>query len=1252
LGYRGEGVRVAVLDTGVDFAHTDLSGTWAVLPPGHPDAGWPQAYDPYGTYFYVLDHVPGGGTDFTGTGYGGLVKLGQEASVLEQTVGDETKRTACLRPLVWQDPDADERVLGPEDCDTRVPASRSGRVRYGHHPDVFLAGLNQADEDPAAEFVGVLLVDATTAGVYDTVYIDLDGDHDFAEEAPLTRESPLSAKDVDGDGLADISGGLLYYIADGRRAPPGGWLWGPADVTPGAGSYVGLMVDLGEHGTLCASNIVSQGRLGIPPGVALGFRDLPAGEPAALNPALAPDARLVAIGDLYGPDVLFQSAWRYAVFGNERSRSDDDIQVTSNSYGWEEVENEGWDERSRYIDHYVRTYNPALTFVMATGNGAPGYGTVNSPLPVTGVAAGGATQHGQSGTDSITDTLQITHGDVTAFSDRGPASDGRLGVDVVADGASGIGAEPLNMVYDPASARGGAEALVSWQGTSRSAPVVAGALALVYQAYRAAHGRWPDWQTARGLLMGGARFNGYDAFTSGAGTLDAGDAVRLAAGRGGLFASPERWLPGDYRGQSYPAFAHLLRPGQTDSQRITFTNASDLPVEATAVVKTLRRISFYEGQLVTDLAAESPYSPNVPDYLVSVERNRVPNGTDLMVVRFVYPLSELDPDGDLYADNDLRPGVLQHTDIDGDGQLWDDADGNGVVNHATLEDSLSGLNGDPAVDWSATELDRWEYARFDRSSAETDSAAVSVHHPLERWKDGLYIALWDRRPGEPDASTRLPALHLRYRVEFYSYADWPWIGLSRNRLTIPPRGAVDLSATVSVPREAVPGAYQGAIFLDYARPAGDRPIPTGGGYELPERRLTVPVGLHVSARYDWAGSLTLGNSAATPGDLPYHNGAVRGMFDWGWRKESGDWRTFFLDNPSPPPPGTWWLVRTAWSDPSRHQTDLDTRLFGPAADTSAGSGETAWLGPYSLAKIGGSDERWLGDGRWRFDTATGTNEDWLAAPAAGWTAEDGRRDGGLTAVMLQNVLYSGAQLEVPFTTEVSSLRLEPAELVLRHSMCHRVTVTPQLDLTGLAVRAIGLAGAPRELLGQAVTQDDPSDVATASLRQAVEVRGEAASFSVTLDGPPAADLDLYLLRDGDGDGQVTYPDDVVGSSASGGPDESVRLAGIQPAGHYEAWVHGYRVPGGEDEADVVIDVVDGQAVSVKDVPAEIRAGESAGFTVCATDIAGQPSGARGVLVLGPGRAPNAIRVPFTWDSRRPTEVLLPLLMNDHFLPRR
>ena len=44
----------------------------------------------------------------------------------------------------------------------------------------------------------VLVTDPTTAGQYDTVYVDLNDDFSFADEKPVTKSSPVSYRDLNG----------------------------------------------------------------------------------------------------------------------------------------------------------------------------------------------------------------------------------------------------------------------------------------------------------------------------------------------------------------------------------------------------------------------------------------------------------------------------------------------------------------------------------------------------------------------------------------------------------------------------------------------------------------------------------------------------------------------------------------------------------------------------------------------------------------------------------------------------------------------------------------------------------------------------------------------------------------------------------------------------------------------------------------------------------------------------------------------
>lgn len=1383
MGFKGEGVKVAVLDNAVDFAHQDMQGTWAVLPEGHPYAGWPQVFDPNVGMFRARDLNPNLPPEnrSTRTASSGMIELYQDSPVTEREVGGAMKPTACFRPrnlrlqgtLVIPE-------MGPEACDFVVPTtSKSGQLRYGHHPDTVAATLAEdLSQSIYGVFPGVILVDEQVAGTYDTVYVDIDNDRDFTDEKPMSQADPLGWRDMTGDAVADLSAGLLYFIADGSLPFPAAWVWGLDNDIPEAGRFIGILYAGGSHGTLCASNVVGQGRLTVPEGRQLAFRDLPGnGEPVSTNLGMAPESRMVSVGDVYSYG-NFAPAWRYVTLGHDPARADDDIQIASNSYGWSDVDHDGWEPDGRLIDYYVRTFGENTSFLIATGNGGPGFGTVASPAPSVGIDVAASTQFGSTGADSITETSQITFGDIIPFSNRGPGSDGQVGPNLAADGAHAAGAAPINSYY--AGGSDGSYANGTWGGTSRSTPVAAGAAALAYQAFKAGHGRWPTWQESQALLMGGARFNGYDVLTMGAGVLDAGDSARIASGAHGVYALPGEWAAGNYRGQRHPAFAKFVRPGDSDSTTLTLVNPSDRPVEVTLSAQTLRRIGSTPGELVTDNEQESTAGP-VPDYLVPIG-DQAPEGTDLMVARGTFPYEEFDLGADLVADNAFTAGVMQHTDIDGDGKLWVDKNGNGAVNYRyltafaleawwsdqhrdhnaepgaitaaipdegfagelayyglgclvdgaapppeqeinekialiergvctfwekitnaqqhgaigvviftdarpvvtmggddtgitvpgvmierpaglELRDVLlegqtvsvsmhereglitKGLDGDPPVVYGESEIQPWEYMTMANDSGLRNHWAISVQHPRERQADGLYLALW-----HAGRSAAITHTHITTRLDYYAYRDWDAIDLSHERITIPPRGKARVQATLSVPEDAPQGSIQGAIFADYARGEGEVPIDGPGGWEMEGRRLVIPVIATVGADYDWQGSIVLGGPEADDRDAPYNNGAMWGTFKWNWRPESGDWRFHFVDALTQPPEGTYWLFRTQWSDPGAQQSDIDTRIWGPLADRFSNPAHTdnanenmadpGHYGPYTMGLKGRSPYLVQDFTVWPFNTSTGGNDDWLSLPAAE----------GLHEVMLHNVLFSGKQLEMPFQTTVSSIRVtapKPPDgasntIPVWGGGCTTLSITSQMDLPDFAVQGFGMS-LPVELLDHEVKQDATDDRSSASFKHDIVLDDPAGRFTVTTKGEPDNDLDVFIMFDANADGTFEYPAERLIEGTGPTADEQVSVPGLAAPGAYQVWVHGLTVPNGTTRVDVTIDIVSGQSIRIENAPEDLLAGQTAMIDVCAdlSTLEGEDGPANGLVIFGPAEAPSMFQMSVVWNRNPPMHLFMP-----------
>jgi hypothetical protein len=596
------------------------------------------------------------------------------------------------------------------------------------------------------------------------------------------------------------------------------------------------------------------------------------------------------------------------------------------------------------------------------------------------------------------------------------------------------------------------------------------------------------------------------------------------------------------------------------------------------------------------VTSESEYTFNAPDYLLDIsDLVRRHAGADLMVVRANFDHAQFDPDGDYANDQSWRLLTYDWTDVDGDGRLWSDRDGDGVVDHAQKATS-SNIDGNPDLDWARSEVDRGEYVRFTYHRAGANALTNFVRDPARRASDGIFIGLQhDLR------SAGIPQTDFSISIEFYDNVDWPW-------LTTPSTATGSFTARMQVPADAPYGMYDGAIVVDH-----------GSG-----RTSVVPVSLTVAATARQApdgtlvGATVFGGAAvaASQSNLLYNNGSVFGAHDWTWREESGDWRFFYLDVPAAPPPGTLFLADTTWDDAGPH-TDLDTVVLGPSANTyQLTEGSAPYGAPYILDVVGKSESTNAGGGIWQFQTATGGPEEIVTAPARQ----------GLHAFLEHQVLWQGGKFEVPFQLTVGGVAVAPAavdQTVTADSGSLDVTLTSSVDLpAGIVARGYGLS--QFQAVPATVQQDDPDDPATASARVPFSV-ATASRATVAVD-TGADDADLYVLRDQNGDGAFTA-DEVVASSATAGGQESVTMV-LPVDGAYEVWVHGYGVPG-PVATTVQIDVVQGTDVTATAPAGPVAAGTP--VTIHAEWAKPLTPGQvyHGEILVGPASAPTAIAIPVT-----------------------
>jgi hypothetical protein len=1066
--------------------------------------------------------------------------------------------------------------------------SKSGQYYYTVHPDFYhlFAGFDlglgyAAVGAPAA----VIVADETTAGVYDTVYVDVDFDQDLTDEKPMRKGSELAGADLydaagfpGPDGTWDLSAGMLTWIADGVNPPPGVSALYEGVTVPHAGRLLSFVGDEDSHGTNCASDIAAQGVITDPewigpvnPLYAGGENIGGAGGPVLAG--MAPKAKVAAFQN--GFNLPFDS-WTLASLGFDGiPNSGDEAQIISNSWGSSDTINDGWDATSRFAHWLNQFFAPNAVFLVATGNGGHGYGTVTEPDGGSIIDVGASTSYGSLVYFEFVAPDQFTWGDVQPWSNRGPGALGDVSPDVVAVGAWGTGANPLNLYYG-----NGQAAYDSFGGTSMATPVAAGNLALVYHAFRAKNGRWPTWQEAKAIFLNASHDLGYDVLTQGSGNVDANRGTEIAAGMNyGYWVEPAQWMAGDYRGIEYPSFPAILHPGDSSTKAFTIHNTTGIPFTTHLSNTTLQKVG--EITYTLSITSFSPPPFTRPTWVEDITPLIGTYDPDLVRAQVTFPYEVFDTDGNYGYDDRWRVYFYDWTDLNGDGNLWTDTDENGRVDGGEIDI-------DPLTDI-------YEYNRFTYGYPSGTYLEASLgRDSLSRRHDGVFFGIQRRTGSDP--------VTLQVRITFYKKADWGWLSLSAASVNLPAGGNATFNATLTVPSDAQPGVYEGAIEVRHG-----------------PHKHTIPVVVHVaanSASFDFGAA-----SLSEPiGNQPYDNGHVFGGFDWTWRYEAGDWKLFYFDLPEgTASPGKAMIVDTQWIT---KPTDIDTWIFGPAEDFYSDM-DPSFFGPQGVELVGGSNDTYIGNGAFTFDTATGGPREVVAGEI---------RD-GLGFLALHNVLNAGLQLGEPVVGTAYEVQVSPFPVEITTPVDHGAWTeafsTSRTISEGIQVLAYGLSK-PTVLTGETAVQDDPDDPCTASWTYLETISNGGLLDVTTSSSVSGLDIDLYVyLDDGDSSFECGGDDVLLGSSTTPTAEEQFHIT-TPPDGDYWIAVHGWNVPGGSQPFDITINAIQGTDLSVSGVPSgAVTAGSPVSFQVTFSKSVAPPDTWYGLVFVGPAAAPTALQIPVT-----------------------
>lgn len=1130
-GFDGDGVNVAVLDSGVDFGHPDLYGTQArVTNVSSPYYGWPIAFDSRSMRNFLN----------SGVGYPSSNNWYSDTSSVD--VDDNM-----------------DGILDGTGYDVTGIVSASGTYHHGLHPDDNLRLSQGYGGSPP-----VLVVDSTTPGVYDTVYVDLNYDGSFSDEKAVTKGDEISVRDVTGDGKPDLSGGLVYFIADGVLSIPYADILsssiGVPNIIPGNGDIVVFMINdateaAGSHGTLCASAVAGQG-------VAA----------AGLVTGTARGAKIVAVGNIYQGGSR-DDAFYFSVEGYDGiPETGDEAHILSNSFGNSNIINQGWSYDARLVDWISNYYAPNATFVVASGNGGFGYGTVVSPGSSPGViTAGAATSYWWGSSYS-------TFGNVISWSDRGPNALGQLDPDVLSVGAWAYGSSPVNS-YNPPN---GNNAVRRWGGTSLATPVTAGIVAVLYDAYKQGHGDFPGSQIAKNILMSTADNLDYDPFVQGTGLANASRASLMASERQGIYISPPHWSAGDFDGVRYESFANLMHPGETDTFTFTIKNVDPLNSTTVSLDDLVHKKTFgYSQSIFRSLSDDSANGWTVDEFIPIIDKKNgiyeVPNGTSLLVVKLNWDYLDFDRDWNYGQNNVFSINAYDWNDLDDDDLYWDDVNMDGIIDSSEIESS------------PASEIEIMNTAYQTGNILE-----LRIQNPSQMIHDGLILGI-----GRSVSGATQNDVTLNLTIAAYEYQDCDWLSLDQSQAFLGPGESAEFNATASIVDVFPIGTHQASIIASY------------NGFET-----VVPVTVNVAPN-----TKTFSFGGVPQDDDLYQNDRVGGGFNWRWRYESGDWRYYFIEGVDPfvANPGEKMFVNVSWESAP---TDIDVFLLGNASDGFSASNPERF-GPYSMTVKETGSSIYAGGGKFQYSTKTGDPYELIAIDL----------ERGLNEIILHNVLNDGSGPWNKIRGDVGILSVAPYPWDLGTvtdfsalNGSQEFTIDSTINFTEVTISAYGVTE-PWDYPSQQIFQDTPSDPTTSSWQQEFLVTDGGYIKGIVDSSVSGLDIDMYLFFDSNGNGIPNFPGEIVASSYTYTAHEEIMYT-FPADGRYWLMVHGWSVPGGSSSFDGYFEVVQGTDLAVSDVPTgPIASGDTRHFngTYSLPSVEGDYIG---VVFLGPPDIPDAIMIPF------------------------
>tara|TARA_Y100000590_G_scaffold376016_1_gene441291 strand:+ start:1155 stop:5387 length:4233 start_codon:yes stop_codon:yes gene_type:complete len=919
----GKDVRIAIVDTGVDFSNPDLQHSLA-----RDDQNVPIMLDPDGQGLILTNATFAANIDQYGTikNFTKSPKHNSTSDVyvksrnggvflnIEQN-GDGTSLLVynSMFPMFGSTP----LLNGTLNDDMKIGKNKHDYIES--KSGIYHLGVMYQGVPMQPQVVPVLVIDSKESGVYDTIIPDMstswqdftknddkekpEFDFDFTDDTHhiIGDGNEFLVYDYNDDDELDYSLGTLgaqvldiYGVINNESeidetfGAINGTLLPPIDRD---GEFFGVMTDVQGHGTASAATIVSKG---------IQKYDIYNDTKKFNIRGIAPDAKIIPVKALWFGDILYGWLWS-AGFDNDsvewKFSGDVRADIISNSWGVSTFPNfeyaPGFDVLSLVMTtlSLPQTFDddyPGVLMISSAGNSGHGYGTIGLPnASPTGISVGATTNNIFVGYGPFKDEPRFgnttKHSDhLVDFSSRGPTLIGDPKPDLMSIGAYSF---TPSSVTKP-SKEYEQEPFGMFGGTSMSAPIVSGTAALVMQSMKDNSQSFTP-SNIKTILMSTAEDMENDVFTQGSGIVNALDAVRLTFGEGGVFKV--------YNSASSKNLNSILESPLNNLNYTSFgMNSTSISLEIA------EQTSWFGGRLkpgdisISKFTIENPTNKTmnidiIPEKLTLIDKFTFNGKTEPLLQDSYQNKSKTYRPNYIPLANLTNSENIETTskNIPQDSSLL-------VLNaNFSFDNFMNQTNPIYADDLKISSLYLYDWKdKDDNSEISSDELSLvnrggswgtvqelRISKPLEQFENQPIVGIYPvpERYSFWGGSINQNSTEFDYTLSasYFNKKNWADVTLDKNSISIPPKEIAEVQATISTNKEQKTGIYDGFIK-----------------FKGEHHSVNVPVSYIVVETIQKDVPFTF---IGKTNNVNFGNEYVKGAFDMTNRYMAGDWRQYFLE---------------------------------------------------------------------------------------------------------------------------------------------------------------------------------------------------------------------------------------------------------------------------------------------------------------------------------------------------------------------